>query len=687
MNRPFVLAAVCVLLPTVLSAQLLIDSRFYHLRNSEPREWSEFPERAFGKELLIEFEITHDEIPAAISLRQYDVKLEWTIELNGHYVGLLVQDEKDLIAYHVLERSMLEIGRNTLKIYSKEKIADDIRVGELSLHQNSMADLANQAFITIAVVDEDENPIPAHITVVNEKRVLQSFGTTPGPNAARAGHAYTASGKITLVLPAGRYTVFAGRGFEYSVDSASVLLAKSDSVQRTFRLRREVNTEGWISCDPHVHTFTHSHHGDATDRERVITLAGEGIELPVITDHNQHINLRRIAQRYDVDAHSTVVTGNEVTSRVGHFNVFPIDSTESVISSTAPNWTELQRAIENYRRPKVVILNHARDIHNDFRPHDPSRFLAIAGQRLDGQPLFANAMEVVNSGSQQSDWMQLFNDWMHVLNGGHELTPVGSSDSHDVSRFLVGQGRTYIRGNDSAPNAINISEVVDHFLNGKVMVSCGLVTSLVINETFGPGELVTNAGEVVATINVSGPSWTKADKVVLYINGEKFREEKITDTGIGGVKWSSSWTLPKSTHDYHVVAIAEGPGDGMVFWPIAKPYQPTSADWTPRVIGASGAVWVDADGNGKRESANAYAKDIVSRSSNNINEMIKALEVHDEAVAIQVAAILHLNNINLTSKKIQNALKKGGEEIRQGFEKVINELKLSSDKNSMSNKE
>jgi hypothetical protein len=35
-----------------------------------------------------------------------------------------------------------------------------------------------------------------------------------------------------------------------------------------------------------VHTLTHSVHGDVTIDERAITLAGEGIELQVVTDHD-----------------------------------------------------------------------------------------------------------------------------------------------------------------------------------------------------------------------------------------------------------------------------------------------------------------------------------------------------------------------------------------------------------------
>ncbi|HEY0744002.1 MAG TPA: CehA/McbA family metallohydrolase [Chryseosolibacter sp.] len=660
------------------TGQIKIDPGFYHLRNTGPREWAEFPGEAFAHELSLTFEVRSEEIPKTLSLRQYDVKLNWTIELNGQYLGTLHADEKDLMQYHIVDRSAVTIGTNNLRIYSKESVPDDIRAGEIQLYQEELSAILMQASIDLEIVDENNKRIPGHVTVINEHRVLQSFATNKGQYATRPGNVYSATGAMKLYLPPGIYTIFADRGFEFGVDSVLVELQEGDSLQKKLTVKREVNTEGWVACDTHVHTETYSGHGDASARERVITLAAQGVELPILTDHNQHINLNSVAKRAQVDGHMTLVTGNEVTSRVGHFNVFPIDSTESVISSTAPSWTALRSTIEKYRRPKVVILNHARDVHNNFRPHDPSRFLAIAGQRIDGEPLFANAMEIVNSGSQQSDWMQLVSDWMQLLNGGHDLTPVGSSDSHDVSRFIVGQGRTYIRANDSSPDSINIHEVVDHFLAGKVMVSCGLLSALKVNGTFGPGEMATASEDVIADIEVSGPSWSRADKISLYVNGEKFKEEKINDTGAAGVKWKGRWSLPKWPHDYHVVAVAEGPGHNMIFWPLAKPYQPTSTDWTPRVIGVSGAVWVDADANSERESAHEYANRIILRASNNIGEIVKLLQGYDESVAIQVAAILHLNNVDLTSKKIQNALKKASEKTITGFDKVIAALKLSN---------
>ena len=111
-------------------------------------------------------------------------------------------------------------------------------------------------------------------------------------------------------------------------------------------IRREVPTDGLIACDTHVHTFTHSGHGDAKVEERAITLAGEGIELPIATDHD-HLtdDLAAAAERMGVRAYFTPVVGDEVTTRVGHFNAFPLPTDRPVPSNRVTNWAEILRGI------------------------------------------------------------------------------------------------------------------------------------------------------------------------------------------------------------------------------------------------------------------------------------------------------------------------------------------------------
>ena len=122
--------------------------------------------------------------------------------------------------------------------------------------------------------------------------------------------------------------------------------------------------------------------------------------------------------------------------------------------------------------------------------------------------------------------------------------------------------------------------------------------------------------------------------------------------------------------------MAEGPGAGIPYWPIEKPYQPASTDWTPRLFGSTGAVWIDGDNNKKRDAAYNYAKAIMSSSGSNIHKMVGRLNDYDEAVAAQVAALLWKDSVDLSSPDVEGALKGAKPEIRTGFERIINEIKL-----------
>src|SRR6185436_11047873 len=106
---------------------------------------------------------------------------------------------------------------------------------------------------------------------------------------------------------------------------ANVELKPGDGAKQSLKIRRVVPANGYVSCDTHVHTFTYSRHGDATIEERMLTLAGEGIELPIATDHNLQIDYEAVAEAQGVRKFFTPVIGNEVTTaKLGHFNVFPV---------------------------------------------------------------------------------------------------------------------------------------------------------------------------------------------------------------------------------------------------------------------------------------------------------------------------------------------------------------------------
>src|SRR5205807_2650664 len=126
-------------------------------------------------------------------------------------------------------------------------------------------------------------------------------------------------GRARVGLPPGRYAIFASRGPEYSLATKNVRLHEGENLRVSLGINREIPTGGWVSCDTHIHTWTFSKHGDATLDERMLTLAGEAIELPIATDHNLIIDYRGAAKSNHVDHYFTSVIGDEVTTARGHF--------------------------------------------------------------------------------------------------------------------------------------------------------------------------------------------------------------------------------------------------------------------------------------------------------------------------------------------------------------------------------
>src|SRR5262249_34531206 len=203
------------------------------------------------------------------------------------------------------------------------------------------------AALDVAVTDAGSGRgLPCRITVVDRREALAALSTDPGAKlAARPGVVYTPDGRAKIKLPPGRYTVYATRGFEYGLGVAAVTLTVGQAAKVALAIRREVATPGLVSCDTHVHTLTHSGHGAATIDERAITLAGEGVELPVATDHDHlTIDLAAAAGRMRVSDFFTPVVGDEVTTLAGHFNAFPFSPGEEVPDPKLTDWGVLLRA-------------------------------------------------------------------------------------------------------------------------------------------------------------------------------------------------------------------------------------------------------------------------------------------------------------------------------------------------------
>ena len=655
-------------------APLVLNEKRVRLGTAGAPEWESFAnDPPVARRLDLKFNAQSGVHEATLFIRQDDVRQDWFVELNGRRLGKLFLMEADLVHHLPIPPGALRDGENLLSILPPKE-NDDIIIHEVRIDMRPPDEVLAEATLSALVTDDQHKAVPCRLTIVDSRAALAPLLAPVGdvPNVAvRPGVVYTGNGQAEIGLPAGDYTVFASRGFEWSVATQQVHVASGQMTPVTLSLRREVPTPGWVSCDTHVHTFTHSRHGDATMEERMLTLAGEGIELPIATDHNLNIDYSETARRTGTAQYFTPVTGNEVTTPAGHFNIFPVQTEARVPDFKLTDWPRLMSAMRATPNVRVVVLNHPRNVHNNFQPFAATNFNAVSGENLRGPEFTFDAMELLNSSAQQSDYLLVFRDWFALLNHGYRITAVGSSDSHDVSRYIVGQGRTYIACPDADPARLDVATACSNLIAGRSLVSMGLLAQMTVEGKFGVGDLATKLPKNVhVQVRVLGPSWVSATNVMLFANGVVLREQALNPTktsGIG-VKAVVTWTIPRPTYDVHLVALATGPEVTAPFWAIPKPYQPTSPKWTGRVIAATNPIWLDADGDGHFTAARGYARKLVERHEKNPQALLSELGRFDEATAAQAATLSAAAGADINSGSFRRALASAAGSVRRGFE-------------------
>ena len=654
---------------------VVINRERIHLRSGDVPEWEDFAgEQPRGKRLALTFLARTNRNDWTLFVQQDDVRQDWRVELNGHRVGNLFLMEADLIHTLKVPAGTVREGENRLVI-SPPRANDDIFLGEITLLDEPPDAAIPEATLEFKITDSATRaPLPCRLTVVNEKGALAPLAALPGDvqatPAVRPGVAYGGAAPARLGLPAGRYTVFVSRGFEYSVATQQVQIAAGEVQQLELALTREVPTPGFVSCDTHVHTFTHSRHGDSTIEERMLTLAGEGIEMPMATDHNLHVDYAKPAKQMRVDRYFTPVMGNEVTTVHAHFNIFPVAPGARLPNHKLNDWPELMKEMRATPGVRVVVLNHPRNVHNAFQPFAATNFNALTGENKRGPEFTFDAMEVLNSSAQQSDYMLVFRDWFALLNYGYRITGVGSSDGHDVSRYIVGQGRTYIACPEDEVAQLNVPLACSNLVAGRALVSMGLLVDLRVQGWFGVGDLATNLNrEVEVEARVLGPSWVQASRVDLFANGTRLRGHIIDErqTTKPGVKATIRWKIPRPSHDVHLVAMATGPAVTAPFWAIPRPYQPSSPQWTGRVIASTNPIWLDADGDGRFSAARQYARQLVAQHGTTPERIVPALSAFDEAVAVQAASLCAAAGADVIGASFGEALRSAAPKVRKAF--------------------
>ena len=581
--------------PCFATDPITMDPKTYHLGVEGLPEWRPFDgKKPHARELHLKLPGLRPDGASTLILHQQDVKEGWEVRFNQHPLGRLFTIEQAQVTTLEIPLDWMDPNQNELSLLAPKAI-DDIVIGPIQWVDAPLVPFLNQAQVQIHIVDgKSGQTIPGRITLTDDEGFLYPVHAEDGQSLAiRPGVVYTGHGKAHLGLAPGSYRLYASRGFEYGVHRQSLVVERGDFLKIECSLEHEVDTGGWIAADTHIHTRTFSGHGDATLEETMLSIAGEGIELAVATDHNHHTDYRPSAKTLGVAEHFTPVIGNEVTTAIGHFNIFPIHPEAPPPNHTLGSWQHLLTTMRGVEGVRVIVLNHPRNVHGDFSPMAPELFDPMSGIHAWASAMAFDGMEVITSAALQSDPMLLFRDWFALLNRGHRLVGLGSSDTHDISRFIVGQGRTYIRCEDELPSGIDIEEACQAFLNGRALISMGLWVNMTINDRFEVGDHVPVTQKPLdVQVEVAGPSWTTVEVVELYQNGKRIEQRLIQGGSKPGKKATVRWQVDALHTPSYLVAVARGPAVEEPFWTIPRPYQHASMDYQSMVIGATNPIWI-----------------------------------------------------------------------------------------------
>jgi hypothetical protein len=441
--------------------------------------------------------------------------------------------------------------------------------------------------LSYLLTDEHEHPLAGRL-VVRGVPPTKDPDLVPAQNEAGSKNMlYSLTGAGSLELPAGRYDVLATHGPEYSLPRQE--LEVNADLGATFRavLVRTVDTSGYLASDFHVHASP-SKDSNVTLTDRVLTLAAEGIELAVPTDHNHVTDYSEAIATQRLGGKLTSMSGVEITTRSwGHFNAYPYPTALEVPQTHETSPLEIF-AVVRARAPQAVLqVNHPRMPGVGY--FNRGELDTKTGVAQSPEFSFAfDTLEVTNGFDLEdpSVFERNLREWFELLNVGHRYTAVGNSDSHHVVFQWAGWPRTYVRVPDQDIAHVAPMDVARALTSGHAVVSCGIFVLPTANGSAGPGDTV-EGSRVSLAISLRAPDWIDVSKVEVYANGAKV-EERTREQPLGS---KSVWNLEIDLQvkaDTWIVVVARGDR----FMNDALP-----GKWI-KPFGFSNPIYVDADSDG-----------------------------------------------------------------------------------------
>ena len=480
----------------------------------------------------------------------------------------------------------LDPGSYTLVAQGEGRLDSDIKPFVVTSGEttNVAVTLDAPGYLSFDITDGTGGEVPCKITLQN--------GHDADPNAGHVYRFFSVNGVETVKVKPGLYTVTASRGFEYEIEqiNATILPGIGDAVSFVGAIAHSVPTPGWISADFHMHNIFSS---DASPRPitRVKQLAAEGLEMPVISEHDIIVDYDDFLVEAEAWDWVFPVTGSEISSGIGHFNAWPLIARDDRSDYYGLPFVEFDEEMEFIRHhehyemwdfarndygARIIQVNHPGSWWN-YVGYDRAVGLSGVNPARWGDDF--DAIEAWN-GTNRLNYFSL-------LDQGFNVTVHGNSDSHSYGS--LGNPRNLIAmpvGGDE-PDTADIDDFIDNDIAHRAIVTNGPFIEFSIDGESIGGFVTGKIGfDVELEIAIYAPTWMDVDYLKVISNhGEVLHQETIGAKGTT-LRYNETVTVNVGADSWFIIETGH-----------------TSAKLGPvfpgtGVFAMTNPIWVDVDGNG-----------------------------------------------------------------------------------------
>ena len=510
---------------------------------------------------------------------------------------------------HTVQAMGLELGSD---LPNRPKIIDGSD-GQVSL----VGKLANwnPGTVKTQITDAAGKPIPCKVEFFARDTSKQFSWGPPSGDFRVKSLRYAPRGTFEESIPPGEYEVIIAHGPEYDAIFGDLTVPAGGTVSLTGKLKRVVDTTGWISSDFHSHS---SPSGDNTGSQlgRVLNLAADHVEFIPCTEHNRIDTYQPHIDRLNIGEFVSTCSGMELTGSpllLNHQNAFPL--------KYKPHWqdgggpvtdTDVEKQIERLSRwddnsEKLVQVNHPdfgwlfRDRDGDAEPDEghPRILPHIDVVEIHPIPDILTLAPDVTASTYKGN-NRIFN-WLQMLNQGRRFVGVVNTDAH-YNYHESGWLRNWIKSPTDDPAKVQPLDIVRAAEAGALIMSNGPFLEVSMREVGSKGtviggqDLEAKSGQVEIDVRVQCPNWLDIDRVFVLVNGridKKHHYRKATSPNLfrsGVVKFQQKLTL-ELEKDAHVIVVTGADGRTL-----GKVHGPTWGQHHPAAF--HNPVFVDVDGNG-----------------------------------------------------------------------------------------